>query len=60
MGFTNWSPKYLFNSTDINGDGFLDEEEVEALFQKEVYICYHGYRLTMFNWTHIKSWNDIE
>jgi hypothetical protein len=28
----------LFNSTDINGDGFLDEEEIEALFQKEVYM----------------------
>lgn len=29
---------------DVNGDGFLDENEVESLFQKEVIY------LTLFTW----------
>ncbi|VDI13554.1 nucleobindin [Mytilus galloprovincialis] len=36
MDRDNFNPKTFFMMHDINGDGFLDEEEVEALFQKEL------------------------
>ncbi|XP_052067480.1 nucleobindin-2-like isoform X2 [Mytilus californianus] len=36
MDKDNFDPKTFFMMHDINGDGFLDEEEVEALFQKEL------------------------
>lgn len=32
----DFQPKTFFKMHDINGDGFLDEEEIEALFQKEL------------------------
>ncbi|XP_076116084.1 nucleobindin-2-like isoform X1 [Mytilus galloprovincialis] len=32
----DFEPKTFFQMHDINGDGFLDEEEIEALFQKEL------------------------
>ena len=31
-----FQPRTFFKMHDINGDGFLDEEEIEALFQKEL------------------------
>ncbi|VDI68176.1 nucleobindin [Mytilus galloprovincialis] len=36
MDRDNFDPKTFFMMHDINGDGFLDEEEIEALFQKEL------------------------
>lgn len=36
MDSKDFDPKTFFKMHDLNGDGFLDQDEVEALFQKEL------------------------
>lgn len=39
---TDFDPKVFFNLHDTNSDGFLDEEEIEALFQRELDKVYNA------------------
>ncbi|KAF4082793.1 hypothetical protein AMELA_G00131660 [Ameiurus melas] len=38
----DFDPKTFFNLHDTNGDGFFDEQELEALFTKEKQTRYHA------------------
>ncbi len=37
----DFDPKTFFNLHDLNGDGYLDREELDALFQKELDKMYN-------------------
>lgn len=43
-----FSPKAFFQLHDINGDGFLDEGEVEAIMLKEVRFEFNRKRHDIF------------
>ena len=46
----DFDPKTFFKLHDVNSDGFLDEQELEALFTKEVneFIKYSVALLSLF------------